>query len=129
VKWGKVTPAQAIGWDEKTMRLYTADALGNLRSFCLKDLMSDMKQTFDLKGRHRTSVIGSISKRFPHHPFSAMAPLPQKNRSYLLGTGNDATTYLGVQFKWAVEAHAACILYCKVRVRVRVKVRVNQPLP
>ena len=114
VKWGKVTPAQAIGWDERTMQMYTVDALGNLRSFCLKDVMQDMKRTFDLKGRHKKkNVIGDICKKKPHHYLSAMPPFPQKGKSFLLGSGSDATSYLGVKFNWSVEAHASCILSCK----------------
>lgn len=34
-------------------------------------------------------------------------------KSYLLGLGNDATSYVGIKFNWAVEAHAACGNYCK----------------
>ena len=114
VKWGKVTPAQAMGWDERTMQLYTVDALGNLRSFCLKDVISDMKRTFETKGRNnKKNVIGDQCKKWSDHPLSAMPPLPQKGKSYLLGVANDATSYLGVRFNWSVEAHASCILCCK----------------
>lgn len=41
--------------------MYTVDALGNLRSFCLKDMMSDTKSTFFHKGRSkRRSVMGKF---------------------------------------------------------------------
>ena len=114
-KWGKVTPAQAFSWEEHSMQLYTVDALGNLRSFCLKDFMSDMRRTFDSKLQHKKkNTVGDLCKRRLHHPLSAMPPLPQKGKSYLLGHGNDATSYLGVRFNWSVEAHAACIVCCKV---------------
>jgi hypothetical protein len=96
--------------------MYTVDALGNLRSFCLQDMMSDTKSTFVHKGRgggKKKSTVGEICKKHPHHPHSAMPPLPQKGKSYLLGLGKDATSYVGIQFNWAVEAHAACGNYCK----------------
>jgi hypothetical protein len=46
-KWGKVTPAQAIGWNDKSQQMYTVDALGKLRSFCLKDMVTDTREFVD----------------------------------------------------------------------------------
>ena len=114
-KWGKVTPAQAMGWDGSTMQMYTADALGNLRSFCLKDVMTNMRRTFDLKRKTnpRKSSIGDLCRRTPHNALSAMPPYPQKGKTHLLGLSNDATSYIGVKFNWSIEAHNACIINCK----------------
>ena len=115
VKWGKVTPAQAMGWDERTMQMYTVDALGNLRSFCLKDVIQNMKRTFDLKKKSsRKASISDLCRRTPQHHLSAMPPYPQKGKNHLLGIPNDATSYIGIKFNWSVEAHSACILNCKV---------------
>jgi hypothetical protein len=112
-KWGKGAPALAMGWDERTMQMYVADGLGNLRSFCLKDVILDMKGTFESKSRRKKSAIGDRCKRHFRHRLSALPPTPEKGRSYLLGRANDATSYQGVKFNWSIEAHSACILCCR----------------
>lgn len=114
-KWGKGAPALAMGWDERTMQMYVADGLGNLRSFCLKDVIHDMKGTFESKTRRKKkSAIGDRCKKHFKHRHSALPPLPEKGRTYLLGRANDATSYQGVKFNWSIEAHSVCILCCRV---------------
>jgi hypothetical protein len=122
-KWGKVTPAQAIGWNEKSQQMYTVDALGKLRSFCLKDMINDTtegnstnspKNKNHEASKERRLSKGDICDNNPHHPHSAMPPLPHRNETFLLGFNNDATTYLGVRFNWSIEAHESCGVYCKV---------------
>jgi hypothetical protein len=121
-KWGKVTPAQAIGWNEKSQQMYTLDALGKLRSFCLKDMINDTKddnttntlKSKSIEGKERRVSKGDICDKNPHHPHSAMPPQPSRNETFLLGFNNDATTYLGVRFNWSIEAHESCGVYCKV---------------
>jgi hypothetical protein len=113
-KWGKGAPALAMGWDERTMQMYVADGLGNLRSFCLKDVILDMKGTFESKSRgKKKSEIGDRCKRHFKHRLSALPPTPEKGRSYLLGRTNDSSSYQGVKFNWSIEAHSACILCCR----------------
>jgi hypothetical protein len=113
-KWGKGAPALAMGWEEKTMQMYVGDGLGNLRCFCLKDLILDMKGTFESKTRRKKrSAVGDRCKKHFKHRLSALPPIPEKGRSYVLGRANDATSYQGVKFKWSIEAHSACILCCR----------------
>lgn len=112
-KWGRGAPALAMGWDERTMQMYVADGLGNLRSFCLEDVILDMKSTFESKSkRKKKAAIGVRCKKHCKHPLSALPPIPERGRTYLLGRASDATSYQGVKFNWSIEAHSASILCC-----------------
>ena len=73
-KWGKVTPAQAFAWDKEHLVLYTGDTMGNLRSFCMKDVVQDASM------RRASYLPTSFSKVKKSHPRSAMPPFPQKGR-------------------------------------------------
>lgn len=107
-KWGKVTPAQAFAWDATNLILYTGDTMGNLRSFCLRDVIGDASM------RRASYLPTTFTKIKKSHPRSAMPPFPQKDVLYAMGMKADATAYLGVKFNWAVEAHEACMLHIRV---------------
>jgi hypothetical protein len=50
-------------------------------------MMSDTKNTFVKQGRgggKKKNGLGDICKRHSHHPHSAMPPLPQKGRCYIV---------------------------------------------
>lgn len=117
-KWGKVSAAQTMCWDNENTRLYTGDDMGNIRCFDLFDVFQDLRVDSLLEDTTRHRILGLCRGRMRNQQ-SALPPMFEENISdefdaagahYLLGHPGNAMSYLGVQFIWSLLGHSDRII-------------------
>lgn len=114
-KWGRVTPAYNITFDAKSSKLFTTDDMGVLRCFSLHYLLEDIGAadmiSKDPNVRAANYLRGiCVGKR--RDGKTAPPPIYERQRHFRVGRHNDAMSFLGIEFCWALPAHEDRIAYC-----------------
>eukprot|EP01034_Spumella_vulgaris_P022221 gene22221-28335_t len=126
-KWGKLSAAHTMCWDPNSLRLFTADDLGCLRCYSLKNIFLDLQITspdpdhpdqfvYNSGNGSKTMGICKRKKRDDRSAVPCRAVINVKEPTpmdlFVLGKRNDATAYQGVDFCWALDAHNDRIITC-----------------
>jgi len=125
-KWGQPVPVQTVSWSSTPRLLYTGDDMGYVRCFDAKDFFYDIEseemlqnsQNHNIKGFCRQKKRNSISALYPTSSSTkttttTMTKVDDDPLIYLVGEPHNATSYLGIEFCWAIEAHDDRIITCQ----------------
>jgi hypothetical protein len=126
-KWGKLSAAHTMCWDPGSLRLFTADDLGCLRCYSLRNIFLDLQiaspdpnhpEMFVYNSGSGVKLMGICKRKqrdersaVPCRPIKSIEP-PTPADLFVLGKRNDASAYQGVDFCWALDAHNDRIITC-----------------
>jgi WD40 repeat protein len=114
--WGRAMAASCIAFDPQSYRLYTADDLGCVRCYSLRYMMHDIGGRAFAKNHASLSsyrLKDQCAHRSRDDPLTRAAPPPiyRRKKRFLVGRLNDAMSFLGAEFCWALSAHDNRIVF------------------